>query len=110
MKGSIIKIIYDLAVNKDYLFVLDYNNNNLIIFGLSDGNIISTFDVSMPHGVAIDQQIYLFDNLLNDLGSFYVGDYLPTNLAILYNRFLIFEEKANCILYINLANLNNILN
>ncbi len=47
--------IYDIAVYKDRLFIPDFRNNKLIIFELPDGNISSTFDVPMPHGIAIDK-------------------------------------------------------
>jgi hypothetical protein len=64
--------VYDLAVNKDQLFVPDFRNNKLIVFELPGGNILSKFDVSMPHGIAVD---------LN--GKIYICTYKQNSIVVI---------------------------
>ena len=80
-----------LSDNFDPLAIIEYKTNYLV-----------------PN--YIDGQIYLFDNLLNNLGKFDGGGYSPTNLAIWNDRLYICEEKANRVLYVNLEEIDNILN
>ena len=80
-----------LSDNFDPLAIIEYKTNYLV-----------------PN--YIDGQIYLFDSLLNNLGKFVGGGYSPTNLAIWNDRLYICEEKANRVLYVNLEEIDNILN
>ena len=68
--------IYDLAVYKDKLFIPDFRHNRLIVFGLPKGNILSTFDVPMPHGIAIDIE-----------GGIYICTYSKNSIFVIKNSY-----------------------
>ena len=79
--------IYDIAVYKDRLFIPDFRNNKLIIFELPDGNISSTFDVPMPHGIAIDKDgvIYICTYRKNSIFGKLSHFYKKSTLLKMYN-------------------------
>ena len=66
--------IYDLTISKDKLFIPDFRNNKLIVFELPEGNVHSKFDVTMPHGIAVD---------LN--GKIYICTYKQNSIVIIEN-------------------------
>jgi hypothetical protein len=61
--------VYDLTTSNDHLFIPDFRNNKVILYGLPDGNIHSTFSVHMPHGIAVDQTriIYICTHRQNSI-------------------------------------------
>jgi hypothetical protein len=71
MKNS----LYDLTNINDQLFIPDFTNNKLIVFGLFEDNVISTFDVPMPHGVAADKN-----------GKIYICTYRENSIVIIENN------------------------
>jgi hypothetical protein len=76
--------IYDLTVSKDQLFVPDFRNNKLIVLKLPEGNILSKFDVPMPHGVAVD---------LN--GKIYICTYKQNSIVVIENDISVYKDSIH---------------
>ena len=83
LEKSMNNCIYDLTILRDQLFIPDFRNNKLIIFGLPECNVLSTFDVSMPHGISVDQ---------ND--KIYICTYKQNSIVIIENDISICKENA----------------
>lgn len=64
--------IYDLTIINDHLYIPDFRNNKLIVFGLLKYNVISTFDVPMPHSIAVDKN-----------GNIFICTYRENSIAII---------------------------
>ena len=78
MKNS----VYDLYVKDDKLFVPDFKNNKLIIYGLPDRNILSTYNIPMPHGIEVD-----------DNGKVYICSYKENSIYIIDNNSISCEQN-----------------
>ena len=74
--------IYDLTISKDKLFIPDFRNNKLIVFELPEGNVHSKFDVTMPHGIAVD---------LN--GKIYICTYKQNSIVVIENDISVCKES-----------------
>jgi len=113
-----------VRINKqDEILVIYRNSPSLVIYDIS-GNIkkqkifldgfdpLSIYEYKSYFLIPnyIDGQIYIFDNALNNLDHFFGGGHYPTNLSIWKDSLFICEEKANRILYIDLKNIDNLLN
>lgn len=66
LEKKICNSIYDLAIEKDSLFIPDFRHDKLIVYSLTNGDIISTYDVPSPHGIAIDQNGIIYIPTLRD--------------------------------------------
>ena len=52
--------VYDLTVSGDTLFIADFRNNKVTLADLRDGNVQSSFQVKMPHGItATEDTVYV---------------------------------------------------
>ena len=74
--------IYDLTISKDQLFIPDFRNNKLIVFELPECNVLSTFDVPMPHGIAVD--LY---------GKIYICTYKQNSIVVIENDITVCKDS-----------------
>ena len=88
--------IYDLTVSKDQLFIPDFINNKLIVFSLPERTILSTFDVPMPHGIAVD--LY---------GKIYICTYKQNSIMIIENDISVCKESIQFDYPVSIATQDN---
>ena len=113
-----------VRINNNYEVLVVYRNpSGLVVYDIN-GNLkkqrkfsdefdpLSVFEYQSHYLVTnyTDGQIYLLDSSLNDLNKFNFGAYFPTNLSRWNNLLFICEEKANRISYLDLQNIDNLLN